>query len=81
MNVEKKFKDIVADIFRVDIKKIKGSTRYVDDLNAKSMDISALIAATESEFGIRTNAAETRANKTVQQSINYIKKLLKKKKK
>lgn len=80
MDVEKKFKEIVSDIFGIDKKKIKGSTRFVDDLNAKSMDITALIAATESEFGIRTNAAETRANKTVQQSINYIKKKLKKKK-
>jgi len=80
MNVEKKFKEIVADIFRVDIKKLKGSTKFVEDLNAKSIDIIALIAATENEFSIKTSPKETRKNKTVSQTITYIKKKLKSKK-
>lgn len=78
MDVEKKFKEIVADIFGVDAKKIKGSTKFVDDLNAKSIDIIALIAATENTFGIKTSSEETRKNKTVSQAIAYIKKKLKK---
>jgi acyl carrier protein len=78
MNIEKKFKEIVADIFRTNIKKLKGSTDFVSDLHAKSVDIIALIAATENYFGIKTNAEETRKNKTIQQTINYIKKKMKK---
>ena len=78
MDIEQKFKEIVADIFRVEINKIKGTTRFIDDLNAKSIDIIALIAATENKFGIKTNAAETRKNKTIGQAIAYIKKKLKK---
>lgn len=79
MDVEKRFKEIVADIFRTDIKKIKNSTNFVSDLNAKSIDIIALIAATENEFGIKTNPEETSKNKTVGQAIEYIKKKLRKK--
>jgi len=79
MDIEKKFKEIVADIFRVDEKKLKGSTRFIEDLNAKSIDIIALIAATENEFGIKTSSEETRKNKTVKQAIDYIKKKLKQK--
>ena len=56
MDVEQKFKEIVEDIFRVDIKKLKGTTKFIEDLNAKSIDIIALIAATENQFGIKTNA-------------------------
>ncbi len=78
MNVEKKFKEIVADIFRTDIKKLKGNTDFVTDLNAKSVDIIALIAATENTFGIKTDAEETRKNKTISQTISYIKKKMKK---
>lgn len=80
MDVEKKFKEIVADIFRVDINKLKPGTRFVDDLNAKSIDVIALIAATENEFGIRTRREETAKNKTIKQTIDYIKKKLKEKK-
>jgi len=76
-DVEKRFKAIVADIFRVEVGKLKPGTRFVEDLNAKSIDIIALIAATENEFGIRTSAEDTRKNKTVKQSVDYIKKKLK----
>jgi len=80
MDVEKKFKEIVADIFNMDVKKLKSSTRFVEDLNAKSIDAIALIAATESRFGIKTPSSETRNNKTIGQTIAYIKKKLKAKK-
>lgn len=80
MDVETKFKEIVADIFRVDIKKLKDNTGFVEDLNAKSIDIIALIAATENEFGIKTSREETNKNKTIKQAVDYIKKKLKAKK-
>ena len=80
MDVEKEFKEIVADIFRVDAGKLKGSTRFVEDLNAKSIDIIALIAATENKFGIKAPSGETRENRTIKQAIDYIKKKLKAKK-
>lgn len=79
MDVEKRFKEIVADIFRVNIKKIKDRSSFVNDFNAKSIDMVALIAATESTFGIKTLPKETSENKTVGQAIAYIKKKLKEK--
>jgi len=80
MNVEKEFKAIVADIFKIKPARIKGSTRFVDDLNAKSIDIIALVAATENTFSIKVPTAEARKNNTVAQAITYIKKKLGEKK-
>ncbi len=74
MDVEKKFKEIVSDIFKIDARKIKNNTRFVEDLNAKSMDIIAMIAATENTFGIKIPSQEANKNKTVGQAIAYIKK-------
>lgn len=80
MNVEKEFKKMVADIFRVDLKKIKDNTRFVEDLGAKSLSLVTLVAATENKFGIKTTPAETNRNETIKQSIAYIKKKMKAKK-
>ena len=63
------------------MKKLKGSTNFVSDLKAKSVDIIALIAATENTFGIKTNPEETRKNKTISQAVSYIKSKMKKGKK
>lgn len=79
MNVEEKFKEIVSDIFRVKPEKIRSSTRFVEDLNAKSVDVIALIAATENTFGIKVPSQEANKNKTVGQAIAYIKKKIKSK--
>jgi len=79
-DIEKRFKEIVADIFRIDVKKLKDSTRFVEDLNAKSIDVIALIAATENKFGIRTERERTQKNKTIKQAVDYIKEKLKAKK-
>ena len=77
MDVEKRFKEIVADIFRRDVKRLKAGTRFIEDLNAKSIDIIALIAATENEFGIKTKREETAKNSTIKQAVDYIKKKIK----
>ncbi len=78
-NVEKEFKEIVADIFRVKPDEIKNGTSFVEDLNAKSVDVIALIAATENTFGIKVPSQDARKNRTVGKTIEYIKKKLKKK--
>jgi acyl carrier protein len=80
MNVEKEFKKMVADIFRVDPKRVKDNTRFIEDLGAKSLTLVTLVAATESKFGIKTTPAETNKNTTVKKAIAYIKKKMKAKK-
>ena len=77
--IEKKFRQIVADVFKRKPEEIKDSTDFVADLNAKSVDIMALIAATESAFGIRTERDQTAKNKNFKQVIDYIEKKLKEK--
>lgn len=77
--IEKKFKEIVADIFKRKLEDITDSTDFVKDLNAKSVDIIALVAATENTFGIRTERDETAKNKNFKQAVDYIEKKLKKK--
>jgi acyl carrier protein len=76
-DVEKRFKAIVTDLMGVDAKKLKDSTRFVQDLHAKSIDIIALIAATEGEFGIKITPHEASQNTTVKKTIDCIKKELK----
>ena len=80
-STEKKFKEIVADIFGKKVKDLKGSTKFVEDLNAKSVDTIALIAATENEFGIKVPTEDARKNKTIKQTVTYINKRLKEKNK
>ncbi len=75
--VEKRFKAIVADLFGVDVKKLKDSTRFVEDLHGKSMNLVALIAATESEFKIKTTPKESSENTSIKKTVDYLMKKLK----
>ncbi len=79
-SIEKKFKKIVSDIFKIDPKKLKNNTCFVKDLHAKSIDVIALIAATENEFGIKVTAEDAAKNTTIGKTIKYLEKKLKEKK-
>ena len=79
-DVEKRLRAIIVDVFKADPKKLKGSTRFIEDLGARSLTMIALVAAVESGFGIATTASETSKNKTIAQAVAYIKKKMKKKK-
>ncbi|MCX6768310.1 MAG: acyl carrier protein [Candidatus Micrarchaeota archaeon] len=79
-DVEKRLTAIVADVFKADPKKLKGSTRFIEDLGARSLTMIALIAAVEGEFGITTSPSENSKNKTISQAVAYIKKKIKEKK-
>lgn len=78
-DVEKRLRAIIVDVFKADPKKLKGSTRFIEDLGARSLTMVALIAAVEGEFGITTTASENSKNKTITQAVAYIKKKMKKK--
>lgn len=79
-DVEKRFIAIVADVFKADPKKLKGSTRFIEDLGARSLTMIAFVAAVESEFGITTSPMENSKNKTIDQAVAYVKKKIKEKK-
>jgi acyl carrier protein len=78
-DVEKRLMAIIADVFKADPKKLKGSTRFIEDLGARSLTMIALVAAVEAEFRITTSPAENSKNKTIAQAVAYIKKKMKEK--
>jgi len=77
--IEKKVIQAIADIFKKDPSKITRETRFAEDLQPKSMDMIALIAALSGEFKIKILPSEVRENKTVGQAIDWIAKKLKEK--
>jgi acyl carrier protein len=77
--VENKVKKVVADVFGVSAARLKGSTSFVDDLHAKSMNIVELLAALEIEFGMRVPQRDVRQNKTIGQAVDYMYGKMKKK--
>jgi len=80
-SIEKRFKRIVSDIFKVSPSELKNNTCFVKDLHAKSIDVIALIAATENEFGIKVTAEDAAKNTTIGETIKYLEKKLKEKNK
>jgi acyl carrier protein len=71
-DVEDRVITVVADIFNEDAEGIDRDTEFVDDLQAKSMDIIALLAALEGEFGIPISASDVRQNETVGEAADWI---------
>jgi acyl carrier protein len=71
-DVEQRTITIVADIFNKEPSEIDRETAFVADLNAKSLDIIALLAALEGEFGFPISASDVRQNKTVGEAADWI---------
>jgi acyl carrier protein len=63
---------IVAEIFGREEGEIDRSTDFIADLHAKSMDIIALVAALEDEFGIPISVSEVQDNRTVGQAVDWL---------
>ena len=72
-DVEQRVINIVADIFNEAPAAIGRDTAFSGDLDAKSMDIIALVAALEAEFGFAIPAADVRQNETVGAAIDWVK--------
>ncbi|GAB7095324.1 hypothetical protein JCM30237_24770 [Halolamina litorea] len=72
IDIDERVTTIVADVFNEDAESITRSTEFVGDLNAKSMDIIALLAALEGEFGFPISAADVRRNETVGEASDWI---------
>lgn len=71
-DIEERTIEIIADIFDTPREEIDRETEFVGDLNAKSMDIVALLAALEGEFGFYISAADVQRNETVGQATDWI---------
>jgi len=73
-DTEEQVRQIVVDHLGIDESKVKGDSKFIDDLGADSLDTVELVMAFEEKFGIEIpdDAAETIL--TVQDAINYIEK-------
>ena len=75
-DVEEKVKKIIAQQFGVDPSELREDMTFAEDLMAESIDIVELIAALEEEFGIEIPEEEAQKNRTVGQTIEYMKRKL-----
>ena len=71
-NVEAKVKNIIAEQLGVSEEEIKGTSSFIEDLGADSLDIVELVMAMEEEFEVEIPDEEAENIKTVGDAINYI---------
>lgn len=75
--MENKIIDLIADKLCKKKDQITLTSRLVEDLGADSLDVVELIMAFEDEFGVSLPDEDIASMKTVEDVINYIKKLQK----
>ena len=71
-SIEEQVKDIIVEQLEADREKVVSEAKFIDDLNADSLDTVELVMAFEEKFGIEIpdDAAET--IQTVKDAISYI---------
>ena len=72
MSMEKEVIDIVIDQLGVDENEVDLSKRFVEDLNADSLDLTELIMTFEERFGFEISEKEAEALKTVGDVVKFI---------
>lgn len=75
-DVEKRVKDVVANILKIDPATITPEARFVEDLGAQSIQSVELVAAFEEEFDIEMDEEEALAVKNVGKAVEFIEKML-----
>jgi acyl carrier protein len=70
--VEKRIKEIVARIYRVDLSKLTPQTRFIEDLGADSVTTIELVAEIEDSFKIQVPDEDVEKNQTLGQAIQYV---------
>ena len=71
-----KVKEIIIDKLGVEEGSIKNESRFIEDLNADSLDTVELIMEFEEEFSIEIPDDDAESLKTVEEAVNYIDKAL-----
>lgn len=67
-----KLKSMVADTLHVSEDEIMPESKFVDDLNADSLEVVELIMALEDEFGLSIPDEDAEKLETVQDALTYI---------
>ena len=75
-DVEKRVKEVVVNVLKVDPGRITDEARFVEDLGAESIQSVELLAAFEEEFDLDMDEEAALDVKTVAKAIDFIQKLL-----
>ena len=73
MSIEDKVVEIIMEQLDVTKEECVPEASFIDDLGADSLDIVELIMALEENFSIEITDEELRKIRTIQDSINFIK--------
>lgn len=75
MSIEQEMIDIIVEQLSVEKDKVVPNASFVDDLGADSLDLVELIMAMEEGFDIEIPDEDAEKISTVQDAIDYVKKL------
>ena len=75
-DVEKRLKELVAKILKVDLVAVTDEARFVEELGAQSIQSVELMAAFEEEFDLEMDDEQASAVKTVGKAVEFIENLL-----
>ena len=67
-----KVKEVIVDVLKVDEDKVNADTRFIEDLQADSMDQFFLIDGFCEKFDITISDEDAREIQTVQDAVDYI---------
>jgi acyl carrier protein len=67
-----RFRECAVDVLQVEPEQIRRDTRFVEDLDADSLDLLELALAVEEVFGIRVFEEELRGIETIGEAYNLV---------
>jgi acyl carrier protein len=70
---DQKVKDIIVEQLGVDASQVTETAKFVDDLNADSLDTMELVMALEEEFSLEIPDEDAEKITSVGDAVNYIK--------
>ncbi len=73
--VEERVKQIVVNQLGVEESAVLGKAKFIEDLGADSLDIVELVMAMEEAFGVDIPDDEAENLRSVDDAVNYIKKI------
>jgi len=71
-DTEKRVKDVIGRVLKVDAGRMKPQARFVEDLGADSMQSVELVAAFEEEFDVEMDEESALGVKTVGKAVEFI---------
>lgn len=76
MDYFKRVKEIIADRLEVDESQIQMESRFIEDLNADSLNVVELVVAFEEEFNIQIPDEVVEKIRTVKDAVDHLKEVL-----